>query len=153
MKEIPLNHGFVALVDDDDFENVNQFKWFYCQGYAHRNHWIGNGRSKTVLMHRFIMNVDGAVDHRNRDPLDNRRENLRVATKAENMRNRGATVSSTSGFKGVTWDKYRQKYKAQIKVDYRNIFLGRFNDMKEAAKAYNDAALHYFGGFAWLNPL
>jgi hypothetical protein len=104
-------------------------------------------------MHREVCAVadDEQVDHINRCKLDNRRANLRAATNRQNLGNMGLLRSNTSGFRGVSWRKRRQKWEASISVDGRNIFLGHFTDKAEAARAYDDAAKRSFGEFARLN--
>jgi HNH endonuclease len=94
----------------------------------------------------------GEIDHINGDCLDNRRENLRKATRSQNMANQpkiGGTWSSH--YKGVTWFKQRQKWRAQIKIEGRNHHLGLFINEDDAAKAYDEAAFQAFGEFAHLN--
>ena len=159
MKEIPLTQGFATLINDEDFDLLNQWKWFVFsnnQGnfYAGRHEWI-EGRNKRILMHRVILRAPEGwyVDHRNHQTLDNQRINLRICSNRQNQHNCVLRKDSSSGFKGVSWDANRKKYQAQIKLNGRTAFLGRFNDLKEAAKAYNDAALQHHGEFACLNPL
>lgn len=100
-----------------------------------------------------LMGFPGIADHINNNGFDNRRKNLRPASHQMNLANRGPQVNNTSGYKGVTWDKSRDKWKAQIKVMQKCVFVGRFDDKVEAAKAYNQAAKKHFGEFAWLNPI
>jgi hypothetical protein len=159
MKEISLNKGQVALVDDSDFEWLNAFTWtaqpswkngtFYAAGRSGPN-------ATKILMHREVMGArpgDPHIDHINRNPLDNRRENLRYATSANNNANKGVMKTNTSGYKGVSFYKDRQMFVAQIKVNYKSIKIGSFKTAIEAAKAYNEAAKRLFGEFAYLNPL
>jgi len=102
-------------------------------------------------MHRLIMDApDGTdVDHRNMDRVDNRRSNLRLATRAENLRNQGLSRNNTSGFKGVS--RLDGKWRAEIRVKWKLIYLGLFDDKVEAARAYDTAAKEHFGEFARLN--
>ncbi len=104
-------------------------------------------------MHRIIMNapVGKQVDHINHNGLDNRKENLRLATPAQNQANQKLSKANTSGFKGVSFDKKKKKWAAYIGKQSRN--LGRFLDIRDAARAYNDAAKLAYGEFAKLNPL
>ena len=158
MKRIPLTQGKETLVDDQDYEYLIQWDWcanrkdsaFYTQGRIDGN--------TTTSIHQVLGKLLGFssgvnVDHINRNGLDNRRENLRPASKMENARNRGPQVNNTSGFKGVTLYRYDDTWQAQIHVRGKNIYLGRFDDKVEAAKAYNEAAKKHFGEFAWLNPI
>lgn len=94
---------------------------------------------------------DGDVDHINRDKLDDRWSNLRLATRSQNMANVALRSNSTSGFIGVTFDKARGKWRAQIRIDGRKVNLGRYATAEEAARVYDAAAVDSFGGFAQLN--
>jgi hypothetical protein len=139
----------VALVDDEDFDAVSAGgKWYakprHRTFYAARNHWL-NGKSIHVQMHGLITGLN-FVDHANGDGLDNRRVNLRVADRSQNMMNRAMNLNNKSGFKGVHKDKTR--WRAGIQVDRRRISLGGFATPEEAARAYDVAALHYFAEFA-----
>lgn len=158
MKKIPLTQGKFALVDDGDFERVSAFKWCFCNGYATRKQHIrydGKKRiRKMVYMHRFIMETQDGLetDHRNRDKLDNRKENLRICTRNENGRNRTARgENNKSGYKGVSWSNPNRKWRVYIKVNNNNMYLGYFNDIIEAAKAYDIAAKKYHGDYANMN--
>jgi hypothetical protein len=154
MKEIPLTQGKVALVDDEDYEELSKFKWY---AELDGNAWYArrtvarDGRSLTVLMHRVILKLPIGIeaDHVNRDGLDNRRKNLRSATHAENGRNRRLQRNNTVGYRGVY--RARHRFAAAIKVNDRTIYLGRFDTPESAGHAYDDAARLYFGEFAYLN--
>jgi hypothetical protein len=157
-KEIQLTQGKIALVDDADYEWLNQWKW-----YAFKNRsgaWYARRFKKTdlrprvnVFMHRLILNArEGMeVDHANHDTLDNRRENLRECTKSQNMHNAGKNKRNTTGYKGVWWKSTDNQYAAAIKINGKRIYLGRFTDPVKAALAYDEAAKKYHGEFAYLN--
>ena len=162
MKEIKLGRsGLVALVDGKDFRRVSKYHWCRLKGkytnYAQS--WV-NGEK--VRLHRFILGESDdpkmQVDHINRNGLDNRRCNLRFATKSQNMRN-SRTVTSIEGkptsskFKGVTWNKDRRKWLAQAMKNYVNHYLGQFDIEIEAAQAYNKFAKENYGEFARLNEV
>jgi hypothetical protein len=152
MREIPLTRGYVAIVDDEDYDMVMAAgPWCYDgQGYATKRK-----PGTTLRMHRFIMGLipgDGKyVDHRNGNKLDNRRCNLRLCTNSQNMANQGMRSDNTSGYKGVSFDPRYKKYIAQIRVNGRHIHLGTFADPADAALAHDDAARLYFGEFAVTN--
>jgi hypothetical protein len=157
LKEIILTQGKVALVDDWNYEWLNQFKW--C---AHRDQkngrWYAVRGSNAYAMHREVMgNPEGMdVDHIDRSPeggLDNCEENLRVATKSQNMHNQGLAKHNTSGFKGVSWYKAASKWVACIYVNNKRRYLGYFDTAIEAARAYNAASLKYHGERGFINPL
>jgi len=155
--EITLTRGYTALIDDDDRE-LALHKWHSREDattvYVIRSTPRINGKQQTVLLHRLIMSrmigrqlgTQEFVDHINRNGLDNRRENLRLATSSENSHNSRKHVDNTSGFKGVTRDN--NKWKAQICVNRKVIHLGNFNTPEEAHAAYVEAALKYHGKFA-----
>jgi hypothetical protein len=149
MKEIALTKGAVALVDEVDYESLSQHSWCLWGKYAAR-YVYSNGRRRRITMHSAILSVpDGfQVDHRNRNKLDNRRENLRPATGSQNQANRDCR-SRLSGFHGVTAD--RGRWKAHIQVGGRHYNLGRFNSAADAARRRDAAAAFYFGDFAHLN--
>lgn len=155
MKEIPLTKGFVALVDDADYERLNQWKWYAslsCRGkfYARRNIILENGKRGGIYMHKQIVGNDcEEVDHKDGNSMNNQRANLRPCLMCKNRQNMSLSRRNTSGFKGVT--KFREKWRARIVVDKEEKRLGVFNSAIEAAIAYNDAALKYHGEFSNLN--
>ena len=146
-----LTQGMEAIVDDDDPKEPWRFKW---SAHKCRNTWyaIRNVQGRTITLHRFLMGEpDGQVDHEDGDGLNNQRINLRLATHTENQCNRGPNINNTSGFKGVTWDQRERLWKAQIKVNRTNIHLGYFVNPKDAADAYDNAAIRLHGEFARTN--
>lgn len=150
MKQIELTKGQVAIVDDDDYEWLSQQKWCYSKGYAIRMSSRKLGKQMGIHMHREILGTpDGMeTDHINGDRLDNRKANLRICNHSQNEANQGKLSNNTSGRKGVCWDKNRQKWLAQIQVNYKQINLGCFTDIEDAAHTYEKAAIEYFGEFA-----
>lgn len=146
MKKIPLTQGKFALVDDEDFEWLSQWKWGLSNKYAARN-------TDKAYMHRLVNKTQKGkdTDHINGDKLDNRRSNLRSARRAENNANTKLKKNNTSGFKGVSFDKSRGLWSVKIMVDRKTLNLGRFADKLEAASAYRDASVRYFGEFAKTN--
>lgn len=158
MKEIVLTREKTALVDDEDFEELNKYKWCTYSGpwgcYAVRALPRSGGKHRIVRMHRSILDApDGIqVDHINHNTLDNRRENLRLCTNLENSRNR-ISIRGSSRYKGVGWHKQRSKWRAYIKVNGKDISLGLFTKEVDAAVVYNNAAIEHFGEFANLNEV
>lgn len=157
MKEIKLTQGKVALVDDHLFEELNKFKWYAHKAgntfYAHRKIRL-EGVRKTLKMHRCILdltNINIVVDHINHNGLDNQLSNIRACTNKENHRNQRIRTGGTSKFKGVCMPKKYKNWQASIKCNGVYICIGQFRCEIEAAKAYDKAALHYFGEFANLN--
>lgn len=160
VKEIQLTQGKVALVSAEDYEFLMQWKWHYSKrsknrsGYAKTNMPPVNGKKFTIFMHQAVakrVGVNGLVDHINRNGLDNRRENLRPATRQQNAANKTKNPNTSSKYKGVCWRKDRQKWQAYIRVNYKSIHLGMYQDEWQAAEAYNRAATLYFDEFANLN--
>lgn len=108
---------------------------------------------RIAWMLHYGSDADGDIDHINGDRSDNRIENLRQATRSENLWNRGATKINTSGAKGVSWDKRRRKWRSRIGVNYKKIVLGYFQTVAEAAEAYRNGAEKYHGAFANSGPM
>lgn len=144
---IELSKGKRTLVDDRDYERLSKHDWYYgFRGYAMRSKRMPNGRRKTVSMHREILGVgpDQEVDHINGDKLDNRRSNLRTVSKSANLHNRSAY--GPSKVKGVSWDKRKKKWRAEIGKNGRRFWLG-YHDTKAAANAaYRSAARKLYPG-------
>lgn len=166
MREIPLTHGKVALVDDEDYERLSQYHWMASR--EHRSWYAvrapprrGNEHPKLIRMHREILGAsDGEdVDHKDGDGLNNQRGNIRIATRRDNMRNRTRKQENTSSrFKGVYWHKPKRRWRAMIRGGpvgpsgtSRRIQLGTFRNEEDAARAYDAAAKRMFGEFAALN--
>lgn len=151
---IPLTNGGCTIVSVEDFEALSQFKW-HARKYKTRNksysyaiRAMGYGKSqKIVRMHRAILDAGKTdlVDHINGDTLDNRRENLRIATKVQNAANQ-AGRRSKSGFKGVVQTPYG--WKAVVCCNYKHHRMGPFTTAEQAARAYDAKAKELFGDFA-----
>ena|SRR5258708_10628396 len=156
MKLLKLTQGKFSLVDDEDFDNFNKFKWCACWNpspksfYARRSIYPGNNKQLSIFLHREIMKAPKGmdVDHINHDGLDNRKENLRVCTRSQNMGNRSSLSSNNkTGFRGVHWNKFLRKWRAIIEANGNRIDLGVFSEKTKAAKAYEEANKKYFGEF------
>lgn len=143
-----------AIVDDDGFDFLNQWKWCVgpC-GYVARGQWEG-GRVRTIKLHHLVVSAPPGMqrDHINGNRLDNRRENLRVCTHAENGKNKKPRAGR-SLFKGVSWRPDKGLFAAGIRANGRRLHLGYFRTEQDAASAYNDAAVKYYGEFASLNQI
>jgi len=156
MKEIVLTQGKVALVDDEDFEFLNQFKWYAHKQkytfYAVRNETNPDSKKrKTIKMHRFLLRVTKPktfVDHKDHNGLNNQKHNLRESTHAQNQMNRNCYEGFK--YKGVSYIKLN-KWRARIKFNQKQIHLGYFTDEIQCAKAYDIKAKELFGEFANLN--
>lgn len=150
--EIPLSRGLVALVDDEDAEGVNRFKWYALNpkpDVFYAMTWVqGTFRRRALLMHRLIMAApDGFdVNHWSDDKLDNRRANLCIATKCQNSQYRKKHRQNSTGYKGVS--RYGRRFIAQIMADRQPYKLGVFDTAEEAHQAYCRAAAELHGEFA-----
>ena len=150
MKKIKLNKGKRAIVDNEDFEYLNQWKWFINgNGYAVRTEYTKLGFKKykreRVYMHRVVNDTPDSLqtDHINHNPLDNRKINLRSVTNQQNAFNASLNKANTSGTKGVSWSMERKKWCAYIHINGKAIPLGRFLDIKDAISTRKQAELKY----------
>ncbi len=151
-RKIPVTQGKFTVVDPVDYALFGGVKWYTSSdGYAVRGRPGSCGREKLILHREILAAPRGMeVDHINGDKLDNRRCNLRLATRAQNSFNR-KPVNAASGFKGVYFQDGR--YKAALQFQRRTVHLGHYDTAKEAAHAYNEAATEYYGDFASLNKI
>jgi hypothetical protein len=159
-RRIYLGEGIWTILDEGDYYRLRNYKWIvYGSGksgenlYAVRFKLVSPKKTIMTSMHREIMKPtdDRFVDHKNCDSLDNRRENLRFATRAENIRNRRKRKNTTSRFIGVNFYKPKGNWESRIMYQEKRIRLGRFDSETDAALAYDEAAKKYFGEFARLN--
>ena len=145
VKRIQVKDRFF-YVDDADYEKIRRYRWGL---QDHRGYIRGRINGRAIYLHRFIMNAERGkdIDHINGNPLDNRRENLRIVTRQQNLQN---GRSKHEGYKG-TWLSPSGKWLSAITHNYRFISLGTFETEKEAALAYDVAALTLFGKYARTN--
>lgn len=137
------------LLDDEDYKKIekdfNNLNWTITKN---RNKFYVQKRvnGKNIYLHRYIMNCPKGkyVDHKNHNTLDNRKQNLRITNNADNLRNGEIRVNNKTGVKGVYFDNKRNKYVANIKVNYKGIFLGRFNTLEEATQVRKEAEIKYW---------
>ena len=160
MKLIHLTKGYSAMVDDDDFDWLSQWKWYVrmCKNtiYAASKIKGHDGKRRNVPMHRMILKLTDPkilADHADGNGLNNTRKNLRSCTKSENGMNRGPTVNTSSKFKGVTWHIAANKWAAQIMANGKLKHLGCFEVEEDAARIYNQFAQKLHGAFAKFNEV
>ena len=155
-RRIYLGEGEWTILDAADYYRLNNFKWFltgrFHKFYAARAIKI-DGRTKITRMHRDIMNPPDnlVVDHINSDGLDNRRQNLRLATKSQNGCNSRKRKNTSSIYIGVHLRKKQGRWEAEITHNRKKIWLGSFDNEITAARAHDRAAIKYHGEFARLN--
>lgn len=157
MKQIYLTKNQVTLVDDADYDFLINFNSWCATThkrrktfYAISSKMVGD-KCKNFFMHRLLLNVtsnDLFVDHIDGNGLNNQRNNLRICTRNQNQQNRPKNKNNKSGYKGVYWEKERNKWQAKIMVNKQNIYLGRFDDVELAAIAYKEACVKYHEQFA-----
>jgi hypothetical protein len=141
-----------TIIDSEDYNKVKDYKWHVSAGAIKTD----IDRKKLNLSNLILGIINSrqiVIDHIDRNKLNNRKSNLRLATHRQNDCNKIVRKDSVSGYKGVQLHKQTGKWRARIKVDYKNIHLGLFEDILDAAKAYNEAALRYYGEFAYLNDV
>lgn len=157
MKEIPLPRGLVALVDDEDFKRVSQYRWQSGKTnaqsrtrYAYR-HELVDGKKRVTYLHRFILGAPAGmyVDHINHDGLDCRRANMRLVTPSQNRINGRRNRDGRSRFKGVS--PTGAKFKAQVGFNCEPRYFGMYDSEETAARVYDAAARRLHGEFAHTN--
>jgi len=162
VREIPLTQGYVALVDDEDYDRVMQFKWHVDIEkrpgksrpdvlYARRSYKVGGKKVRCERMHHFILGSRERVDHADLNGLNNQRSNLRHVSASQNCANRRKSQYSRSQYKGVSYVSERGNWRVVVGHHGKSIHVGCFRDEEEAARAYDERALAIHGEFARLN--
>lgn len=163
MKQIVTVSGLVAQVCDCHYPLVKDYSWYPMPSnregagikWKFKTFMVIDGKMKQVLMHRLIMGFPkGVIDHIDGDAQNNQCSNLRVTDQTRNNFNQhGPKKGSKSGYKGVYWHKAAQKWCAEVVYNHHKHYLGLFDDVKDAARAYNVKALEIDPDFAYLNVL
>jgi hypothetical protein len=149
----------MCSVDDEDFEELNKHRWFLSSyGYAGRMESIkecSGGKRKYIAIHRLVLNDPYSfdIDHIDGDKLNNQKYNLRICTHQENLCNKFKCRNNTSGYKGVSFEKMTNKWVVYVSKNDKTIRIGAFTNKTDAARAYNEAAVKYYGEFAKLNVI
>lgn len=151
MKFIKLTKGKKAVVDDDDYKILSQYKWLATNRYAARaeNFYVdGKRKQKFIFMHRYVMNApeDREVDHINRNTFDNRKKNLRVCTHQQNSFNHPGY--GHRGITKVTNRPLNKPYCVRLMINGKNLYLGYYRTLKEAKKVWENEAKKHYGEFA-----
>ena len=135
--------------DIEDYEKIKDYCWFFSNDYVVAH----NEFHKTIYLHKIIMPSLKQVDHIQHAKYDNRKNKLRVATNAENVRNQGIQSNNTSGATGVSWHKHRKAWQSYIGIDGKNLYLGLHADKDEAIKVRVNAENEYFGEWSYTNSI
>jgi hypothetical protein len=158
MKIINLTKGMFEIVDDEKYDELNQYKW-YAQSNGKGRFYAARktsrkdiGGRKIIYMHQQIMGFPKEeIDHINGNSLDSREINMRICDRTHNNANSKTHCNNTSGFRGVSFDKQKQKWKASVQYNYQYITIGCFDKKEDAAEAYDQKAKELFGEFARCN--
>ncbi len=148
--DIKGNHSYNATIDADNYNIVKDRKWRVCCGRVGFMGYVASGWKETfILLHRLLTGApDGQmVDHKDRDTLNNKRENLRFCTRSQNKMNSRTPRHSKSGVKNVCFATGPKKWQSHIKVDGKKIHLGFFDRLEDAKQAVDDNRLKYHGEF------
>ena len=131
-----------AIIDLDDVDKVKDIRWSFDGRYVRSS-------NKKIKLHRFVIDApkNKIIDHINHNVLDNRKNNLRICTQNDNVKNKSKQINNTSGVTGVSWYKKYEKWRVRIQVNNKDILIGYFDDKEEAIKARKEAEIKYFGEF------
>jgi hypothetical protein len=154
MKIILTTTGQEVLVSDIDYEYLNNYHWYYMKNHGRVARNVPETTTEEIsrtIARRMGLNLTKEIDHKDRNALNNQRENLRESDRITNNINRGMQSNNTTGYKGVTWHKYNQRWRAVTSYNNKQIHIGYYETAKEAAKAYNRAVYNLYKEFAVLN--
>ena len=157
LEKLSLNKGrFTVLIDSEDLERVSSRRWYVAgNGYVYSQTMI-EGVKHIMLLHRFIMNCpkECVVDHKDHNPLNNSKVNLRICSRRQNGQNcRIDRKNNTSGYRGVYWNARRSKWQVGVKINGRCATVGYFDCKEAAARHFNKKAQELYGEFAVLNEV
>lgn len=148
-------NGMKYNISDVDWFRASEYEWSAIR-YGNKYYLRADINGKRIYMHRFILGVSDSkvtIDHKDGDGLNNQRDNLRIATRSQNGANRSGEGRGASKFIGVFWNKKKRYWYAQIKCNYKRIYIGSAKTENEAANLYNKKAAELFGEFATINKI
>lgn len=159
MKKILLRNGNYAIVDDEDYSMLSKLTWKLGKAQDGTptifsiNYFKQGATFKQIKMHNLIVDPPKKhyIFHRNRNPLDNTKGNLKILNSSQHEVTKPPQSNNQTGLKGVSWHTRFKKWQATIQVNGRKLYLGRFIDIRDAANAYNEAALKHYGDYAYTN--
>lgn len=151
----PKYGKLICIVDSEDYQKICSHAWSILKGKRSKTYYATSHiKGKTILMHRLIMDAEkGSIfDHINGNGLDNRKENLRSCTQSQNCMN-NRRIDNKWGFKGISFKKTHNRFVTTIRINKKPKIVGSYKTIKEAAMAYNKAAMLHYGLFAKLNVI
>jgi hypothetical protein len=155
--QLELRTNVFCIIDEQDFAMLEPYKWYCYKSSSGALYAMSTIKGKVQRMHRFLLgmatNNHLQVDHLNHNTLDNRRCNLRVVSRAQNLQHRRGPQNFSSAYKGVGWHPCRRLWRVRIYDKGKRVEVGHFRDEVEAALAYDRKALEVYGEFAHLNFL
>lgn len=142
-----------SYIDLEDVEKVRKYKWCLTKNKDKKDYVITNINDSLIFLHRFLMNAteDTKIDHIDRNPLNNKKINLRYCTIQQNNMNISLSKNNTSGITGICWHSQADKWRAYIMLNWKQINLGLFDNFEDAVKVRKEAEIKYFGEFAPIN--
>jgi hypothetical protein len=147
---VPLSKGLLSLIDKEDFDKIKNYGWYARFDRVGKTYYaVTRTHGTNIIMHRLILNAPNSlvIDHTDHNGLNNRKSNIRICTQSQNCMNKKVQSNNTSGYRGVSFHKKKNKYQATIMDNRKQIYLGAFNTAIEASEAYQAAAKKLFGEF------
>jgi len=154
--ESPKYGNIEVLIDVEDYNKIKNYRWYAHLDKRTNSFYVRTHIERIILLslHRVILNLTNPKikgDHKDHNTLDNRKQNLRVCTQSENLRNQKLHKNNKSGYKGIRWRNKNKKWEAYIGLNHKYTHLGSYKNKLDAVLAYNQAAIKYYGEFARLN--
>ena len=159
MRYITASSNFTYIIDDEDYNKVSKLNWFTLDKNSKYKYAAAKNKpidyTRNILLHRLVMNAKKGevVDHINGNVFDNRKNNLRICTRGQNIMNQRLRSNNSSGYKGVYFDKRLRKWCVRIQTNGIRKYFGFFDNLVNAARCYNKNAKRLHGEFAKLNTI